>query len=54
MSTPRPGDATHDARDAPPDPRNDPAALGEAAFEHPDGDGGAVPEESDRPGPGPG
>ncbi len=54
VSTPRPGDATHDARDTATDPRNDPAALGETAFEHPDGDGGAVPEGSDAAGPGPG
>ena len=47
MSTPRPGDGTHDARDAADDPRNDPAALGETAFQHPDGDGGAVPDAAD-------
>ena len=38
----------HDARDGSGDPERDPAAMGEESFEHPDADGGAVPEGSDR------
>jgi hypothetical protein len=38
---------THDARDGDGDPRTDPAALGEAQFEQPDADGGAVPPGAD-------
>jgi len=43
MSTPEstPAD-THDAREGSGDPTTDPAAAGEAAFAHPDGDGGAT------------
>lgn len=38
---------THDAREGSGDPETDPAAIGEESFEHPDADGGAVPEGSD-------
>lgn len=36
-----------DAREDSQDPQNDPASIGEASFEEPDGDGGAVPEGAD-------
>ena len=39
MSTPEP----YDARKGDGDPLHDPAAVGEAGDEQPDGDGGAVP-----------
>ncbi len=37
----------YDARKGSGDPETDPAAMGEVSVENPDGDGGAVPEESD-------
>lgn len=40
------GADSHDARDGSGDPRSDPAAMGEARFEEPDGDGGAVPDSA--------
>ena len=43
MTTPE----THDAREGDGDPGDDPAAMGEESFEHPDGDGGAVPDGAD-------
>jgi hypothetical protein len=36
---------THDAREGSGDPKTDPAAMGEESFAHPDGDGGAVPDQ---------
>ena len=38
---------SHDAREGSGDPADDPAAMGEASFEEPDADGGAVPEGAD-------
>ena len=40
---------SHDARAGSGDPETDPAAMGEESFAHPDGDGGAVPDEADEP-----
>lgn len=37
----------YDAREGSGDPASDPAAIGEKSFEQPDGDGGAVVEDSD-------
>jgi hypothetical protein len=36
-----------DAREGSGDPETDPAAMGEVSFEHPDGDGGAIPDSVD-------
>ena len=38
---------SHDAREGSGDPKTDPAAIGEASFEEPDADGGAVAEGAD-------
>ena len=48
MTSPDAPAPSHDARDGSGDPETDPAAIGEASFEEPDADGGAVPEGSDR------
>ena len=45
MTTPDGSSTTHDAREGSGDPATDPAALGEEQFAHPDGDGGATPQE---------
>lgn len=38
---------SYDAREGSGDPRTDPAAAGEVSAAHPDGDGGAVPDEAE-------
>ena len=43
MSTPQDSAPQHDARQEEGDPRTDPAAMGEARLQEPDGDGGAAP-----------
>ena len=48
MSTPEapvPTPEPYDARQGDGDPLHDPAAVGEASAEQPDGDGGAVPAQ---------
>lgn len=40
---------TYDARKGSGDPETDPAAMGEVSVENPDGDGGAVVEDSEPP-----
>lgn len=49
MTQPEQTPRTADAREGSGDPANDPAAIGEQSFTHPDGDGGAIPQEADRP-----
>ena len=43
-------DDSYDAREGSGDPETDPAAMGEESFEHPDADGGAVPDGADTSG----
>ena len=49
MTQPESTPTTRDARTGSGDPETDPAAMGEQSFTHPDGDGGAIPDEADRP-----